>query len=84
VSSPEDGLRLTFASKARQVLPPIARDLVEALDLEGDPSHVEVVGQALARAFTEGTAVGATEAVAQATEQGLTLNLAWLGGTDKS
>jgi predicted DsbA family dithiol-disulfide isomerase len=79
VSSAEDNLRFVFTSKAGQVLPPIAQDLVDALELEGDPAHVEAVGRALARAFMEGTAVGATEMVAQAAERGILINLNWLG-----
>jgi hypothetical protein len=84
VPSPEDDLRLTFVSKAAQVLPPIDEELVEALGLEGDPAHIEAVGHALARAFLEGTAVGATEATAQAAEQGIPLNPNFLGGPGES
>jgi len=79
VPSPEDDLRSAFVSKAAQVLPPITEDLVEALGLEDDPAHIEAVEHALARAFMEGTAVGATEATAQAAEQGIPLNLNFLG-----
>jgi hypothetical protein len=57
-----------LTSKVAQVLPPIARDLLDALELEHDPSTLDAVGQPLARAFMEGTAVGATETVAQSAE----------------
>jgi len=79
VSSAEEDLRIVFSSKAAQVLPPITRDLIDALELGDDPAVEEAVGHALARAFMEGAAVGATEAVAQAAERGIALNLTWLG-----
>jgi hypothetical protein len=85
VSNTEDDLRLTFVSKAAQVLPPIARDLVAALELEPcDPAQLDAVGDALAAAFMQGTAVGATEMVAQAAERGVSINLSWLGGPSES
>lgn len=61
------------------MLPPVARDLIDDLELRDDPAVVEAIGQALARAFMQGTAVGATEVVAQAAERGIVLNLKWLG-----
>lgn len=78
MASPDD-LRFTFASKAAEVLPPVAHDLVDALGVD-DPADIEAVGDALARAFMRGTAVGATEMVAQAAEKGLELDLNWVGG----
>jgi hypothetical protein len=66
------------------VLPAITRELVEALGLQDDPDAVEAVGQALARAFTEGAAMGATEVVAQAAEQGVPVALTWLGESSGS
>jgi hypothetical protein len=79
-SGNEDHLCSIFTSKAAQVLPPVARDLIDTLEIDGgDRVRVDAVGQALARAYMEGTAVGATEMVAQAAERGVTLNLTWLG-----
>jgi len=83
VPSSEEDLRQTFISKARQVLPPITREVVEALNLHDDPAGVETVGHALARAFTEGAALGATEVVAQAAERGTVIELHWLGGSER-
>ena len=77
--SAEEDLHLVFRTKAAQVLPPVAQDLIGTLEVGDDPALVEAVGQALARAFMEGTAVGATEMVAQAAERGIALNLTWLG-----
>ncbi len=82
MASPEDSLRIIFTSKAAQVLPPITRELADALDLEVTPAHREAVGHALARAFMEGAAVGATEMVAQAAEKGISIDLNWLGAPD--
>jgi len=78
MASPDD-LRFIFASKAAEVLPPVAQDLVDALGV-GDPADIDAVGDALARAFMQGTAVGATEMVAQAAEKGIELGLNWVGG----
>jgi hypothetical protein len=61
------------------VLPTVAQGLIDTLDVEDDLALVEAVDQALARAFMEGTAAGATEMVAQATERGIPLSLSWLG-----
>jgi len=83
VSQSKWDLSETFVSKARQVLPPIARELVEALDLAEGPEAIRAVGDALGRAFLEGTAVGATEMVAQSAEQGHQISLSWLGGPDE-
>lgn len=80
--SPEESLRFIFTSKAEQVLPPVAQELADALELDDDPGHREAVGHALARAFMEGAALGATEMVAQATEKGISINLNWLGGPE--
>jgi hypothetical protein len=80
----EKSLRSTFTSKAGQVLPPLARILVDALGIEDDSGRIQVVGDGLARAFMEGTAVGATEMVAQAAEQGVSIDLNWLGCADES
>jgi hypothetical protein len=77
--SAEEDLRLVFRTKASQVLPPVAQDLIDALEVGDDPAVVEAVGHALARAFMEGGAVGATEMVAQAAERGISINLRWLG-----
>ncbi len=84
MSSSEEDLRATFTSKAAQVLPPITRDLLDALELADDPDAIEAVGMALARAFMEGTAVGATEMVAQAAEKGIPIGLNWLGGPEEA
>jgi uncharacterized protein (UPF0218 family) len=84
VPSTEDSLRATFTSKAGQVLPSITQDLVASLECEEDQSAVVAVGDALARAFMEGTAVGATEMVAQAAERGTVIKLHWLGGPGSS
>jgi len=84
VATTEDDLRFNYVSKAAQVLPPITQDLVDALGLEGDPAHIAAVEHALARAFMEGTAAGAAEATAQATEMGIPLGLNSLGSPGKS
>src|ERR1700743_2774239 len=79
-SAREDDLRSIFTSKAAQVLPPVAQDLIDTLEIdEDDRARVDAVGQALARAYMEGTAVGATEMFAQAAERGIPLSLTWLG-----
>jgi hypothetical protein len=77
MTSPDD-LRFIFTSKAAEVLPPITQDLVDALDLGHD--DLDAVGQALARAFMQGAAVGATEMIAQAAEKGIQLQLNWVDG----
>jgi hypothetical protein len=74
-----DDLRFTFTSKAAEVLPPVVQDLVDALGVD-DPADIDAVGHALARAFMQGTAVGATEMVAQAAEKGIHIGLNWVGG----
>jgi hypothetical protein len=80
----EDELRATFASKARQVLPPITDGLYQALvDHEGDASaQRKAVGDAMAKAFMQGTMVGWVECQAQAAEQGIDLHTTWLGNPD--
>jgi hypothetical protein len=70
MTSPDD-LRFIFTSKAAEVLPPITQDLVDALDLGHD--DLDAVGQALARAFMQGAAVGAAE-------KGIQLQLNWVDG----
>jgi hypothetical protein len=77
-SNKEDLLAI-YESKAAQVLPPITRDLLDALDLGDDARTLDAVGHALARAFMEGTALGATEMAAQATENGIPTDLTWVG-----
>ena len=78
MASPDD-LRFILSSKAAEVLPPVAEDLIDALGVD-DPADIDAVGDALARAFMQGTAVGATEMVAQAAEKGIELDLNWVGG----
>jgi hypothetical protein len=78
MASPDD-LRFIFTSKAAEVLPPVAQDLVDALGVD-DPADIDAVGDALARAFMQGTAIGATEMVAQAAEKGIHIGLNWIGG----
>ena len=41
---------------------------------------MDEIGRALAWAFTEGTAVGASETVRQAAERGIAIDLTWLDG----
>jgi hypothetical protein len=79
MASPDD-LRFIFTSKAAEVLPPVAQDLVDALGVD-DPADIDAVGDALARAFMQGTAAGATEMIAQAAENGIQLGLNWVGGS---
>jgi len=60
-----------------------AQELVDALGLEDEPAHIDAVGRALARAFMEGTTVGATDMIAQAAEKGISIELKFLGGPDE-
>ena len=60
-----------YMSKAAQAVPPITRDLLDALGFDPPTQEqLDAIGDALGRAYLVGVDAGETEALAQAIEQG--------------
>lgn len=65
-----------YLSEMAQSGPPIARDLLDGLGID-DPTQeqLQVIGEALGRAYLAGVQTGETEAIAQAIEQGVNVKV---------
>ncbi len=76
-----DDLLHNYATHAAQALPPITSALAERLGVT-DQADIEVLGRGLAEAYMQGVDAGQSEMVAQATEQGVAVNVSQLRSDD--
>lgn len=81
MSDYEDLMR-NYATHAEQALAPVIREAAAQLGIEDEHAMLEVLGEAMARAYMAGVDAGQSEVMAQAAEQGFNVNLTHLRAPD--